>query len=57
MIIKCKQCSKTSVIVDNKEYYCANCYIKIKNIPTKEETYERTTANTNIQKINVEHTK
>ena len=57
MIIKCKQCSKTSVIVDNKEYYCANCYIKIKNIPKKEETYERTTANTNIQKINVEHTK
>jgi hypothetical protein len=47
-MIKCKDCNNKAVIIEDKKYYCADCYIKLKNIPTKEETYERTTANTNI---------
>ena len=45
---KCKECNKDAVIIEDKKYYCANCYIKLKNIPTKEETYERTTTYPNI---------
>ena len=47
--IKCEVCTTIpSVIIHKQVYYCADCYIKLKNIPTKEETYERTTTNTNI---------
>jgi hypothetical protein len=45
---KCEECDKKAVVIEDKKYYCADCYIKLKKIPTKEETYERTTTNTNI---------
>jgi hypothetical protein len=35
---KCEKCNKDAVIIENKKYYCADCYIKIKNIPTKEDS-------------------
>ena len=35
---KCEKCNKDAVIIEHKKYYCADCYIKIKNIPTKEDS-------------------
>jgi Zn finger protein HypA/HybF involved in hydrogenase expression len=47
-MIKCEECNKASVIKEDNKYYCADCYIKLKKIPTKEETYERTTTYPNV---------
>jgi len=35
---KCEKCNKDAVIIEDTKYYCADCYIKIKNIPTKEDS-------------------
>ena len=35
---KCHKCEEKPVIIDNKKYYRAQCYIKEKNIPTKEDS-------------------
>ena len=34
---KCEKCNKDAVIIENEKYYCADCYIIIKNIPTPKE--------------------
>lgn len=34
---KCKQCNKDAVIIEDKKYYCGDCYCKKHNIKTKEE--------------------
>lgn len=37
-IKQCQKCEKKkAVIIDNKVYYCGDCYIKIKNIPKKND--------------------
>jgi len=32
--IKCCKCDKDAVILENKKYYCADCYLKLKKIFT-----------------------
>jgi len=34
---KCKECEKNPVVIDEKQYYCGECYCKKYNIKTKEE--------------------
>ena len=34
---KCEKCNKDAVIIENEKYYCADCYIIIKKIPTPKE--------------------
>ena len=35
---KCEKCNKKeAVIIENKVYYCGDCYIKIKRIPKKND--------------------
>ena len=34
---KCKECKKNPVVIDEKKYYCGECYCKKYNIKTKEE--------------------
>ena len=34
---KCKECEKNPVVIDEKKYYCGECYCKKYNIKTKEE--------------------
>jgi len=33
--IKCNKCDKDAIIVEEKIYYCADCYIIIKRIKKK----------------------
>ena len=35
---KCEKCNKkVAVIIEEKKYYCADCYIIIKRIPKKND--------------------
>ena len=31
---KCFKCKRTAVIIENKIYFCADCYLKLKKIFT-----------------------
>ena len=31
----CEKCTKAAVIIENKIYYCGECYCRIKGIPKK----------------------
>ena len=31
----CKECTKAAVIIENKIYFCGECYCRIKGIPKK----------------------
>ena len=31
---KCSKCEKAAVIIENKKYFCADCYLKLKKIFT-----------------------
>ena len=33
--IKCSKCDKDAIVVEEKIYYCADCYILIKQIKKK----------------------
>ena len=35
---KCSKCEKAAVVIEEKIYYCGDCYIKVKRIPTNDSS-------------------